>query len=445
MRLLWNDAEVATDPTRLREALASLGVRAGHRIGIVAGNTPLHVLMHVAARGQAWTLMPVGQEVVGRGAGRIVVSQCDVIVASTSNEGLAASWANLPILVCDPLGNPVRVHRRRINPPPPRPWPAVVLHTSGTTGEPHPVPITRAMLEAHAASSSKRLVDSKASVWLGVLGLHRIGAVAMLERWQRNGSTLLLHDVFDAEAVRNDLRKTAVTHVSLVPTMLGRVLEAWGSEPPPTSLQCVLLGGDRADETLVRPALEAGWPIWCTYGMTESTSQAATATPAQRLRNPGTSGLPLEGVKVDVVEGEIVLSGPTVVGGGPYATGDLGHLDGEGLLFVTGRKGDRITTGGVKVEPGPVEDALRTHPAVAEACVVGLPDPDWGERVVAALVLRKDQAMPSEESLRALLKSLLPSTHVPKAFVEVAAIPRSEAGKMQRSEMRALLQATVPT
>jgi len=446
MRLVWNDTEVPVQAAnKLSEALASLGVRRGHRIGIVAGNTPLHVLLHVAARSHGWTLVPVGQEVLGRGAGRIAVSQCDLLVASVANEGLAASWANLPILVCQADGTQVRVHRRRINPPPPGPWPAVILHTSGTTGEPQPVAITRPMLDAHAAASIERLQDSASSVWLAVLGLHRIGAVAMLERWQRTGSTLVLHDVFDAARVAKELRASEVTHVSLVPTMLGRVLEEWGPGPPPASLRCVLLGGDRADEDLVRRALGAGWPIWCTYGMTESTSQAATARPEERRQRPGTSGKPLQGVGIEIVEGEIVLSGPTVIGGGPYATGDLGYLDAEGFLFVTGRKGDRITTGGVKVEPSLVEDALRTHPAVADACVVGLPDPDWGERVTAAIVLRKDHGMPSESSLRELLKELVPSTHVPKSFVAVAEIPRSAAGKVQRSDVRTQLQATVPT
>lgn len=394
MRLLWGDGEVAVDAGILAEPLLALGLRPGHRVAVPGPNSPLHVQLHAAAEREGWTVVSGGD--------------ADAEVGPDGS-----------VRLLHPLGDAT-------------PGPAFIVHTSGTEGRPKPVAITRSMLAAHAAAANERLGDGAGSVWLGALPLHRIGGIAMADRVRRNGGTLALAQRLDAAAL------DGITHVSMVPTMLRRLLPA----APPQSLRCLLLGGDHAPESLVRPALEQGWPIFCTYGMTESCSQAATATPQERLERPGTSGRPLRCVGVSVDNGELVLSGPTVAGGGPLCTGDLGRVE-DGQVFVTGRRDDRITTGGVKVDPEPVEDALLRHPAVAAACAVGLPDAEWGQRVAAAVVLREGSASPD---LRAWCKSLLPAAAVPKEVRVVGSLPRTESGKLRRAAVRALLlQGTVPT
>ncbi|MCA1819553.1 MAG: AMP-binding protein, partial [Halobacteriales archaeon] len=403
MRLRWNDEDIDLADHALAQSLVALGAKAGHRIAVLAGNTPLHVLLHVAARRNGWTLVPLSL------AAPPSLDRCDIVV---QRQGAAAleDWQG-PLLVATDRGEPVGRRAGRL-PPPGEPGPAYVLRTSGTTGEPHRIPVTWEMLDAHAAAASHRIGDSKDAVWSCVLGLHRVGGVALLSRALHNGSTILLEPAYDARRLAQHLRD-GVTHVSLVPTMLRRLLDAWGHGPPPATLRCVLLGGDRAPEGLVQPALAAGWPVYCTYGMTESCSQAATATPDERRNRPGTSGRPIDGVHIEAVDGELVVSGATVAGG-VHATGDLGRVDAEGFVFVTGRVGDRITSGGAKVEPGTVEDVLRAHPAVVDACVVGLPDPEWGERVVAVVVLRGGH-MPE---LATWCRTRLDRPEIPKVFLQ---------------------------
>ena len=194
-----------------------------------------------------------------------------------------------------------------------------------------------------------------------------------------------------------------------------------------------------------------------TYGMTETTSQVATAPPEFVRRKPGSAGPPLDGVELrveapDGEEGEILVRGPVVAAGvlgeGPLtdeggwlATGDLGRLDDDGHLWVTGRRSERIVTGGVNVDPVEVEAVLADHPGVAEAAVVGLPDPEWGERVTAAVVATEGAA-PDEELLRRWLRERLAGPKVPKTVVVVAALPRNATGKVDRVALRPILRSS---
>ena len=199
---------------------------------------------------------------------------------------------------------------------------------------------------------------------------------------------------------------------------------------------------------LVQSALEAGWPLGLTYGLTEATSQAATAPPALTIRKPGTVGRSLDGVDLRIEDdNEILVRGATLamgyVGGGAedivdiegwHHTGDLGHFDDDGDLWVTGRRSDRIVTGGVTVDATEVEEAVRSFDSVADACVVGLPDAEWGERVAACVV-------PAEtgldlDDLSAFLRECLSGPKLPRVFHVAEALPRNANGKVDRSAVR---------
>jgi O-succinylbenzoic acid--CoA ligase len=229
--------------------------------------------------------------------------------------------------------------------------------------------------------------------------------------------------------VKRDLsdRERGVTLVSLVPTMLARLLDA-GLEQPPT-LRWALLGGGPIPPALVRRAAAAGVPVASTYGMTEACSQIAT------------HGWPLAGVELRVTaDGELLVRGPTVAPGavdpdGWLHTGDLAALDEGGRLTVIGRSADTIITGGENVAPAEVEAVLLEHHAVADAAVHARPDSDWGERLVATVVLRKG-ADTSPEELRAHCASRLAPFKVPKAVELTGALPRSPTGKLLRRELR---------
>jgi O-succinylbenzoic acid--CoA ligase len=239
-------------------------------------------------------------------------------------------------------------------------------------------------------------------------------------------TTVILHERFKMQVVLEELaRPEGPTAVSLVPTTLQRLLDA-GLERPP-ALRTALLGGAPAPAALLDRARDAGVPVVATYGLTEACSQVATG------------GAPLFCTRVRIADdGEILVSGPTVAPGaaGPDGwlyTGDLGELEPDGMLRVTGRAADTIVTGGENVAPTEVEAVLERHPAVEEAAVHGRPDPEWGEAVVATVVLR---APATEAQLIAHCSAHLAPYQAPKAVTFADVLPRTPSGKLRRAALR---------
>ncbi len=242
-----------------------------------------------------------------------------------------------------------------------------------------------------------------------------------------------------------------LTHVSVVPTQLLRLLEAHGDGPPPRGFRCALVGGAKAPTDLVQRALGAGWPLALTYGLTEATSQVATAPPSLTEQKPGTVGRPLDGVEVGLGEGgEILVRGRTLASAyvgstgealtdadGWHHTGDLGRFDDDGDLWVLGRRADRIVSGGVTVDAIEVEEALRGHPGVADACIVGVADAEWGERVSAWVVPSDDALAPSD--LDAYLRKMLSAPKLPRSYRMGSAMPLNANGKVDRNAVREAL------
>ncbi len=294
---------------------------------------------------------------------------------------------------------------------------ALVVHTSGTTGAPRPVALTYGNVLANALGCAVALGHDRAERWLCPLPLSHVGGLMVLLRSAIAGTTAVL-----GAADRDD-----VTIASLVPTQLARLLEA-GARPG-AGLRVVMLGGAPADPTLLARARDAGWPVAPTYGLTQACSAVTVAEPG----DTETAGRALPGLRVSIApDGEILVEGPSVAGGGVLRTGDLGRLDGRGRLIVAGRKADTIVTGGENVAPAEVEAVLLQHPAVAEAGVFGRPDPEWGEAVTAYVVLRGDA---DANELRGFCAERLAGFKVPKAIEPVPALPRTASGKLLRREL----------
>jgi O-succinylbenzoic acid--CoA ligase len=287
--------------------------------------------------------------------------------------------------------------------------PALVVHTSGTTGTPRPVVLTRGQVLHNALAVAATLGHDRDERWLCPLPLSHVGGLMVLLR----------SAIYATTAVLGPPTREDVTIASLVPTQLGRLID----RPPPPSLRVALLGGAPADPTLLVRARDAGWPVAPSYGLTQACSAVTVAQPG----DTETSGHPLPGHAIDIApDGEIVVNGT-------LHTGDLGRLDPSGRLIVLGRKVDTIVSGGENVMPTEVEAALLAHPAVAEAGVFGRPDPEWGEAVTAQVVLR-DHAQPAE--LREFAARRLARFKVPKAIEAVDALPRNASGKLLRRELR---------
>lgn len=322
--------------------------------------------------------------------------------------------------------------------------PVVRLLTSGTSGSPEAVTLTAGNLMASARASRERLALGSGDRWLASLSPAHVGGIALLTRGALLGSTLVLRGSFRPDIFLELAQEGRITHASLVPTMLQRILEAWGSRPAPPSLRCILMGGAASPRELVEEALALGFPLALTYGLTEASSQVATAPPRLVRRKPGTVGPPLPGVRLRLgKDGEILLKGPTVAPGwaGPDGwlhTGDLARFDDQGHLWIVGRLSERIISGGVNVDPLEVEEVLAAHDGVREVAVVGVPDPTWGERVVAAVV-SLPEGSPSAAGLEALARANLSPAKRPREVRFLEALPRNTNGKVDRGRVRTIL------
>ncbi|MEX2197125.1 MAG: AMP-binding protein [Thermoleophilaceae bacterium] len=302
-----------------------------------------------------------------------------------------------------------------------------LLFTSGSTARPKPVVLTYANHAASAAASHANLPLGPDDRWLCVLPLFHVGGLAILVRCAIAGACAVVHDGFHADAVRRSLESGEATLASLVPTMLRRLAAAGLREAP--ALRAALLGGGPIPRDLLDWARAHGIPVLPTYGMTETASQVVTGDG------------PLPGVELRIGPGgEILLRGPMVSEGALAAdgwlhTGDRGSLDPAGRLHVEGRLKEVIVTGGENVSMAEVEEALLAHPAVADAGVAGRPDTEWGEVVVAHVVVAGDV---SDHDLAAHCRALLAGYKVPKAFVRHESLPRNAAGKLLRGRLSAV-------
>ena len=312
-----------------------------------------------------------------------------------------------------------------------------VVLTSGSGGDPRPVRLTHANVAAAVATSEERLGNTSADCWLLTLPLFHVGGLSILWRSAAAGGTVVLHEKFDPQRAAAAIKAGSVSMVSLVPTMLYRILAV---DPGPyEGLRAVLLGGSAASRDLVEHGLDAGLPILQTYGMTEAASQIATVAPGEAFESLGTAGRPLAGMKVSTGEagvGEIVISGPAVSPGylgetdrdGSHRTGDIGYLDDRGRLVVLGRADDMVVTGGENVFPARVADVLSAYQSFDKVEVVGVPDPEWGQVLVAVVVGDVD----SQPRIERWAQERLARHEIPKQWAFVDAIPVLAGGKVDR-------------
>lgn len=295
-----------------------------------------------------------------------------------------------------------------------------VVYTSGTTGRPRGVQLTYANHEASAIASAQKLGVDVNDRWLCVLPVFHVGGLAILIRSAIYGTEVVAHDGFDVERVKRSLESGEATLVSLVATQLRRLLDAGLSSAP--ALRWALIGGGPVPADLLDRCRELGINAVPTYGMTETASQIWTDGP-------------LPGVDLRVADdGEILVKGPMVSqpalsDDGWLHTGDRGSLE-DGRLNVEGRIADTIVTGGENVSATEVEEVLLAHPGVHDAAVVGRPDDEWGQAVVAFVVTDGDVP-----DLGTHMRERLAGFKVPKRVMRIDEVPRNAAGKTLRGRL----------
>lgn len=309
--------------------------------------------------------------------------------------------------------------------------------TSGSTGTARAVELTYGNHLWSAVGSAFNIGVDPSDRWLCCLPLSHVSGLSIVMRSVIYGTGMVLHDGFDTDRVAAELERGEISLLSLVPTMLGRLLEAGADLSGP---RAILIGGGPVPRAALDEALAKGAAVNQTYGLTETASQVTTLAPSEIRRKTGSAGRPLLTTHLRISEGEILVQGPTISPGcldadGWLHTGDLGRIDEEGFLYVEDRLDDLIISGGENVVPAEVENVLMSHPDVLEAGVIGRDDPEWQQAVTGVVVLR-DGATTSGEALRHHCAEYLASHKVPKRIEFATTLPRTPSGKLLRRALR---------
>lgn len=335
--------------------------------------------------------------------------------------------------------------------------------TSGTTGRSKIVPLKRRQILSAAYSSAQNFKPDPNHFWLLCLPLNHVGGISIIYRSLIYGSAIYRMGHFNEEMVTEFLcENPRFQAASLVPTMLKRLLDNPLFKTH-RDFKAILLGGGPSTQNLLRKSVERGIPIISSYGMTETCAQifanpmTAPSGMYTPLKSVGKIFPPNEmqirddkGKKLGRNQlGMIWLKGPQVFDGyfnndeinqnvfdegGWFKTGDFGHLNGFGQLFIETRRDDLIITGGENVNPLEIEEAIAKIPSVADVAVIGVPDEEWGQKITAIITLSNGKS-PDLAQLRSTLKKDLSDFKLPKELKVVDRLPRTTTGKVKKAEL----------
>jgi len=439
--------------TGIQEDMSKLrawGINAGDVVAILSNNHAEYVRLAFAVIGIGSILLPLNTRLTHDELGyqlRSTDTQCLIV-----SDEISIPTTDVPTLTFRQFH--ALTGRDGTPRSPSGQAPAVIMFTSGTSGKPKGAVLTHDNLIANAVATHQRLNMNDGDHWLCTLPLYHVGGLTILIRCFLLGAVVSLLPRFDLNMVHQILCERNITLISLVPTMLYRLLDLdvtqWQK-----SLRLILLGGAAADATLMRRCADHHLPVATTYGLTEASSQVCTATPDVAKRKPASVGKPMPGITVRIVDehgkecpigtiGEIVVRGKTVMRGyyqNPQATakalrneelftGDMGYIDRDGDLWMVQRRSDLIITGGENVYPSEVETVLREHPQVKDVAVVGIPDLEWGQLVACAVVGDVEIA-----HFEAFARKKLAGYKIPRRWAKVEALPLNSMGKVEKIKL----------
>lgn len=315
----------------------------------------------------------------------------------------------------------------------------VIMNTSATTGEFKSVPLRWKQFAAHVQASQQGLGVTAEDNWLMVLPMFHISGLTVLLRSLYNGTRTTIVDKFGEEQVLALIAEGRVNMMSLVPTMLNRIIDRIETH----YLRVVLLGGEFIPKPLVEKSVAKRIPIYKTYGMTETTSQSATFSVLDYPDKLDSVGRPLAGVEISIIDpdengaGEVHIKSPMLMDGylgrDPITslnTEDLGYLDRDGFLYILDRRKNIIISGGENIYPREIENVLYAHPHIAECAVVGKKDRRWGQVPVLFIV-----SSLSEEEIMDYLGQKIARYKLPRRIIHLDRLPRNASGKVLIREL----------
>ena len=315
-----------------------------------------------------------------------------------------------------------------------------IINTSATTGKFKSVPVRWSQIEAHVKASAKVLGVEEDDNWLVVLPMFHVSGLSIILRTLYNGTRATIREKFSEQVVLDALENEEVTMVSLVPTVLQRIVDAIKA---PT-LRAILLGGEFIPMPLLQECVRRNLPVYKTYGMSETFAQSTTFSVQDYPHKLASVGYPLDGVTIDIRNpdeqgvGEVWLSSPMLMKGylnkepiqGAFNTDDIGYVDDDGFLYLLNRRKDIIISGGENIYPKEIEDVLYGMDGISECAVIPVSDPKWGQVPVLCVVTDC-----SEEDILQYLLSRLAKYKVPKRIVYYDALPKNSMGKIVRQEL----------
>ncbi len=462
--------QLAESARQVAGLLRASGVARGDRVGLMMPNIPAFPIAFYGALAAGAVVVPMNPLLKSREVGyyltdsgaRVVFAWRDA--AGEAAKGAADAGAQL-IGVDDADLSAVLAQAQAASEAAPASDDddAVILYTSGTTGQPKGAELTHGGLLRNARLTAQTLLhNAPGDVMMGCLPLfHVFGLTCGLNATVAAGGTLTLLPRFDAGKALEIIERDAVTIFEGVPTMYAAMLHHPAAGQANTaSLRLCVSGGAAMPVEILRSFEEKfGCMILEGYGLSE-TSPVASFNHPDKPRKPGSVGTPVEGVQMRLVTddgrdvaagevGEIAIRGHNVMKGywgkpeataeaipdGWFRTGDLGRVDDDGYYYIVDRKKEMIIRGGYNVYPREIEEVLHEHPAVAEAAVVGMPHAELGEEVGAAVAL-KPGASATPEELRQYVKDRVAAYKYPRNVWVVAALPKGPTGKILRREVR---------
>ena len=412
-------AELEAEATWVARRLAAHGVRRGSTAALTMHPRREQVVLMHALMKLGAALLPLGPRLTAAERAEIVGAEEPIIDLDDPGQ-LTQTEADLPLLGEHDMDDV-----------------CCRVLTSGSTGTPRPIPLSYGNFLWNAVGSGFNIGVDPEDRWLCCVPLSHVAGLGIVMRSVIYGTAAVIHDGFDVDRVGEALEGDRITIASLVPTMLTRLLDAGADLSAP---RAILVGGGPVPEEPLEEAIAKGATVVQTYGLTETCSQVTTLAPADAQRKLGSAGRPLLTTHLRIQDGEILVQGPTVAPGSADAdgwlhTGDLGHIDEEGFLYVSDRIDDMIVSGGENVVPAEVEEVLLRHPQVAEAAVIGREDPEWQQAVTAVVVLENGSEVSPDELRRHCAESLA-GFKVPKRVELASALPRTPSGKVMRRALR---------